>query len=58
MVATFLTTHLIAVLQSSGYFIFHGKRYSYSIQSFIMELSYQYLNTETPSIFYTIWLYI
>ena len=37
---TFLATHLIAVLQSSGYSIFHGRRYSYSTRSSMTKLPY------------------
>ena len=70
IVATFLTTCLMAVLQLSGYSVFHGG--DTSIQLGLPWWSYpcQYLNTktsawnnksfttETPSISYTIHLYI
>ena len=53
-VATFLATHLMAVLQPSGYSIFHGR--NTPIQLSLPWRSYfcQCLNTETPSISYTI----
>jgi len=70
MAATFLAIHLMVVLQLSRYSVFHSK--DTSIQFSLLYRSYfcQCLNTETsawgdrgfttktPSIFYTISLYI
>jgi len=70
MVAIFLTTHLMAVLQPSRYSVFHGRdtpiqlslpRWSYLCQCLNTETSTQCnrgFTTETLSIFYTICLYI
>jgi len=56
--ATFLATCLMTVLQPSRYSIFHGGdtpiQLSLPWQSYLC----QYLNTKTPSISYTICLYI
>ena len=69
-VATFLTTCLMVVLQPSGYSVFHGGDtpiqlglpwWSYSCQCLNTETSAQGnrgFTTETPSISYTIHLYI
>ena len=70
MMATFLTTRLIAVLQPSGYSIFHGRDTSIQLSLPWQSYSCQCLNTETSawgnrgfitetlSISYTIHLYI
>ena len=70
MVAIFLATYLIAVLQSSEYFIFYGGDtpiqlsllwQSYICQCLNTETSTQgnrSFTTETPNISYTICLYI
>ena len=70
MAATFLIIHLIAVLQPSRYSIFHGRDTPIQLSLPWWSYSYQCLNTktsawgnrgfttETPSIFYTIHLYI
>jgi len=67
---TFLTTYLMAMLQLSEYSIFHGGNTSIQLSLPWQSYSCQYLNTETstwgnksfttetPSIFYTIYLYI
>ena len=68
--ATFLTTCLMAVLQLSGYSVFHGRDTPIQLGLLWQSYSCQYLNTETsawgnrgfttetPSISYTISLYI
>jgi len=68
--ATFLTTCLMAVLQPSGYSIFHGRDTPIQLSLLWQSYSCQCLNTktsawgnrgfttETPSISYTISLYI
>jgi len=66
--ATFLATHLMVVLQSSGYSVFHGGDTpiqllwrSYSCQCLNTETSTQGnrgFTTETPNISYNISLYI
>jgi len=70
MAATFLITHLIAVLQLSRYSIFYGRDtpiqlglpwWSYPCQCLNTETSAwsnRGFTTETPSISYTIYLYI
>ena len=70
MAATFLATHLMVVLQLSGYSIFHSGDTPIQLGLPWQSYSYQYLNTETstwsnrgfttetPSISYTISLYI
>ena len=70
MAATFLATYLMAVLQPSRYSIFHGGDTSIQLGLPWWNYSCQCLNTktstqsnrsfitETPSIFYTIYLYI
>ena len=70
MVATFLTTHLMAVLQPSGYSIFHSGDTPIQLSLPWRSYSCQYLNTEisaqsnkgytteTPSISYSKHLYI
>ena len=70
MVATFLTTCLMVVLQPSRYYIFHGRDTPILLGLPWRSYSYQCLNTETstwgnrgfttetPSISYTISLYI
>ena len=70
MAATFLTTYFIAVLQSSEYSVFHSRDTSIQLSLPCRSYSCQCLNTETstwgnrsfttetPSISYTIYLYI
>ena len=70
MVATFLTTYLIVMLQPFRYSIFHGRDtfiqlslpwWSYFYQCLNTETSAQSnrgFTTETPNISYTIHLYI
>jgi len=70
MVATFLTTHFMAVLQPSGYSVFHGRDTPIQLGLPWQSYSYQCLNTETSTqgnrsfttetlgISYTIHLYI
>ena len=49
MVATFLATHLMAVLQPSGYSIFHGRDTPIQLSLPWQSYSYQCLNTETSA---------
>jgi len=70
MVAIFLTTRLMAVLQPSRYSVFHGGDTPIQLGLPWQSYSYQCLNTETsawgnkgfptetPSISYTLCLYI
>ena len=57
-VATFLTTCLMAVLQPSGYSVFHSGDTPIQLSLPWWSYSCQCLNTETLSISYTIHLYI
>ena len=56
-VATFLATRLMAVLQPSGYSVFHGGDTPIQLSLPWQSCSCQCLNTETPSISYNIRLY-
>ena len=58
MVATFLATHLMVVLQPSEYYIFYSEDTPIQLSLPWQSYSCQCLNTETPSISYTIHLYI
>ena len=49
MAATFLTTHLIAVLQPSRYSVFHSKDTPIQLSLPWQSYSYQCLNTETSA---------
>jgi len=49
MVATFLTTYLMAVLQPSGYSIFHGKDTPIQLSLSWQSYPCQCLNTETSA---------
>ena len=49
MAATFLATHLIAVLQLSGYSIFHSGDTPIQLGLPWQSYSCQYLNTETST---------
>ena len=56
---TFLATHLMAVLQPSGYFVFHDRVNPVSISTLKLLLRViEVFTTETPSISYIISLYI
>jgi len=57
-VATFLATHLMAVLQPSKYSVFHNRDTPIQLSLPWQSYSCQCLNTETPSISYIISLYI